>query len=243
MKISELFYTIQGEGKRLGRPSFFVRTNFCNLRCKFSSGNLCDTAYTSWYPNDLMNVGEVSIDSIVKEYSKVMCNDVVITGGEPTMYLEDLQSLCKEIKKCNEKSYITIETNGTFIGDFVKYINLASISPKLESSTPFDTEYEKMHSKNRINLEVLRNYNQLHSKNLIEVQWKFVYSSQSDIEEILDLQKKVGFLNEDIYLMPEGRTEEDLSEKRIEVVEKCKKYKFNYTDRLHVIIWGNKRGV
>lgn len=243
MEISELFYSIQGEGKRSGSPSFFIRTNYCNLRCRFSGGNLCDTSYTSWFPDDKKNLGDVEIHYILNEYKKINCSDIVITGGEPTIYLDELSELCSELKKINSNSIITIETNGTFIGNFVNHINLISISPKLKSSVPFNTEYEKMHEKNRININVLKEYNSLKDKNAIDIQWKFVFTSPDDVMEILRLQSVVGFKNEDIYLMPEGITEEDLSKNRIATIETCKKFKFNYTDRLHILVWGSKRGV
>ena len=129
MKISETFYSIQGEGKRSGVPSFFIRTNNCNLRCMFASTNLCDTSYTSWTPDDEKNRGEMSVEQIVVEYKKHNVRDAVITGGEPAIQTEELTLLCKELKTLN--AYITLETNGTILGDFINYIDLLSISPKL----------------------------------------------------------------------------------------------------------------
>ncbi|MDQ3021377.1 MAG: 7-carboxy-7-deazaguanine synthase QueE [Bacteroidota bacterium] len=242
MKISELFYSIQGEGKRIGSPSFFIRTNYCNLRCKFSSGNLCDTAYTSWFPDDEKNLGEVEINFIIDEYKKVNCLDTVISGGEPTIYLHELETLCRELKKTNKNIFITVESNGTAVGDFVKYVDLMSISPKLKSSVPYNTEYEKMHEKARINLESLRKYNSFKNEDTIDIQWKFVFTSVNDIAEIKILQKEIGFKDEDVYLMPEGITQEDLVSNRLSTIEACKKYNFNYTDRIHILVWGNKRG-
>lgn len=243
MKISELFYSIQGEGKRSGSPSFFIRTNFCNLRCKFTSGNLCDTAYTSWFPEDKKNLGDVAIKFISGEYKKVNCNDVVISGGEPTMYPDELKALCSELRIINKDIFITIESNGTFFGDFVKFVDLMSISPKLKSSVPFNTEYEKMHEKNRINIEVLKKYNSLKQKDELDIQWKFVFTGKEDIDEILQLQSFVVFENKDIYLMPEGITEEELSKNRLKTIDACKQYHFNYTDRIHILVWGNRRGI
>ncbi|MGH9584352.1 MAG: 7-carboxy-7-deazaguanine synthase QueE, partial [Bryobacteraceae bacterium] len=74
MKISEIFYSIQGEGVLAGVPSVFVRTSGCNLRCVW-----CDTPYTSWKPE-----GEnLSLDEIQKTAAQFSCSHVVVTGGEP----------------------------------------------------------------------------------------------------------------------------------------------------------------
>ena len=243
MKISELFYSIQGEGKRTGVPSFFIRTNFCNLRCKFSSGNLCDTSYTSWFPDDKKNLGEMGVEEILNEYRKFNCRDIVISGGEPTMYLNELAELCSGIKNIDRNIFITIETNGTDIGDFVNDADLISISPKLSSSIPFGTEYEKMHERNRMNIEAFKSYNDLKTKNLIDIQWKFVYCTDDDVKEIKELQMSAGFKDDDVYLMPEGISEEDLKRNRLITINACIKNNFNYTDRIHILAWGNKRGI
>lgn len=254
MKISELFYSIQGEGKRSGYPSFFIRTNLCNLRCKFTGKNLCDTPYTSWDFENPVNLGELKVEEIISEYKKYFPCDIVITGGEPTIQGRELILLSKEIKKLSDPSlpksssrtletFITLETNGTFIGDYTDNIDLISISPKLKSSVPFDTEFEKGHEKNRLNFEALKSYHALHQGGKTDIQWKFVVTSEADISEIKEVQKEIGFQGKDVFLMPEGITERDLSEKRIMVIELCKKYRFNFTDRLQIKLWGNKRGV
>lgn len=243
LKISELFLSIQGEGKRTGSLSFFIRTNHCNLRCKFNNKNLCDTPYTSWYPADSGNTGVMSISDIINEYEKNKSGDIVITGGEPGMYPDELTVLCDELKNSNSEVFITIETNGTYHGDFLEKFDLISVSPKLKSSVPINTEYEKMHDKNRINLEALSFINALHRKNICDVQWKFVFNSEEDVQEIKSLQKEINFFDKDVYLMPEGISREDLELKRLSTVSEAIKNNWNYTDRLHIMIWGNKRGV
>jgi 7-carboxy-7-deazaguanine synthase len=76
MRISEIFYSIQGEGRLLGVPSVFVRTSGCNLRCRW-----CDTPYTSWQPE-----GKTwSVEKILGEIAKYPTRLVVFTGGEPLL--------------------------------------------------------------------------------------------------------------------------------------------------------------
>jgi 7-carboxy-7-deazaguanine synthase len=271
MLISELFFSIQGEGKRAGFPSFFIRTNFCNLRCKFSGGNLCDSAYTSWEPNDKSNIGEMSVEEIVdafarhkipdinltggkelisgsplpetllNEKSSICCN-IVITGGEPTIQGGELALLCKKLKSEFTNIHITLETNGTKTGDFLKNIDLASVSPKLKSSIPYSTKFAELHDKKRTDINSLKIFHKYHQEGLFDIQWKFVFCDEDDIEEIIDLQKKVGFRNEDVFLMPEGTTKAEIESKRNNLVQVCMKYNFNYSDRLHILIWGNERG-
>jgi len=243
MDISELFYSVQGEGKRTGVPSFFIRANHCNLRCKFPGGNYCDTSYTSWFASNEKGLGNLSIETIVNEYKKHNCRDIVITGGEPTLQAEDLKQLCIEIKKTDANPFITLETNGTIVSDFVDYVDLISVSPKLKTSVPFGTDEEIAHEKNRINIPALTEINNYHKEKITDVQWKFVVTSEDDVMEVLELQKKIRFYNSDVYLMPEGINEEQLKQKRLRTIELCKKYGFNYTDRIHILIWGNKRGV
>src|ERR1700742_3941491 len=98
LKISEIFYSIQGEGVLAGVPSVFVRTSGCNLRCTW-----CDTPYTSWQPEG----AERDLDSIVAEVENYSASHVVVTGGEP-MIAPEIEELTHRLK-----GHITIETAGT----------------------------------------------------------------------------------------------------------------------------------
>jgi 7-carboxy-7-deazaguanine synthase len=243
VKISELFYSIQGEGKRAGAPSFFIRTNYCNLRCQFASGNLCDTSYTSWFPDNEDNLGDMNINDIVSEYVKYNCKDIVITGGEPTVFPHELKYLIENLKLANPEVFITLETNGTYYSDFLSLIDLISVSPKLKSSIPYKTIYEKMHGKSRVNAEALYRISLLQKNSQSDVQWKFVYTGEDDMEEIMTIKNDLNLCRSDIYLMPEGISKEDLDKRRLPTIEACTKYGFNFSDRLHILAWGNVRGV
>src|SRR4051812_17971141 len=101
MKISELFFSLQGEGKLTGVPSVFIRASGCNLRCTW-----CDTPYASWAPEG----DALSVPQILAEVGKSPAAHVVLTGGEP-MIMPDIAELCAALK---EKNYhITIETAAT----------------------------------------------------------------------------------------------------------------------------------
>src|SRR5436189_469224 len=101
MKLAELFYSIQGEGKLSGVPSVFVRASGCNLRCVW-----CDTPYASWDPEG----EEMSIGAILERIEAHGARHVVITGGEPMM-MADMEQLCEELSQ--REKHITIETAGT----------------------------------------------------------------------------------------------------------------------------------
>jgi len=235
--ISEEFFSIQGEGAFAGTPSYFVRVSGCNLRCQWinSKGeeSKCDTPYTSWTPE-----GEkVRLGDVAQRFLESGAHHLVVTGGEPTMYEEitDFVNLINFL----QTTIITVETNGTILREFHSDVNM-SISPKLLSSTPFGTKYEKMHSDARYRLDVLKKYAMLN-----EGWFKFVVSKPEDEQEILEIVTALGnyVSPEVIFLMPEGKTNEEIQASRLLTVELCKKYKFNYSDRLHIILWGMRRGI
>ncbi|MFQ5902400.1 MAG: 7-carboxy-7-deazaguanine synthase QueE, partial [Candidatus Binatia bacterium] len=115
MRIAEIFYSIQGEGRLLGTPSVFIRTSGCNLRCVW-----CDTPYTSWKPEG----EEWSLEEILAETKSHLSKHVVVTGGEPLLARE-IEELTTRLKR---KGYhITIETAATIFKPVA--CDLISMSP------------------------------------------------------------------------------------------------------------------
>lgn len=226
MKYSEIFFSIQGEGKLTGVPSIFIRTSYCNLRCVW-----CDTPYTSWHPEDK----EISIAEILREIEGSDCKYIVITGGEPFVQKDELVFLCDKLFE--RGYYITIETNATIYAPVKAH--LISMSPKLKnSSPPPDSKYFQMHNKNRIKPEVIQQFLAEY-----DCQVKFVVDSQDDIEEITELEKSIPIPAEKIYLMPQGRNSKEIEGKRQWIVEVCKARNYRYSPRLQIQTWGGKRGV
>jgi 7-carboxy-7-deazaguanine synthase len=226
-RLSEIFYSIQGEGILAGVPSVFVRTTGCNLRCTW-----CDTPYTSWKPEGY----NVMWGQLLSEIRRHWCGHVVITGGEP-MILSDLPELSQKIKDIDQ--HITIETAGTVYQKVV--CDLMSISPKLSSSTPYDREEGKFaarHEELRYQPDVLK---QLIAE--YDYQLKFVISSIDDVREARDIVRDIGAKRDKVLLMPEGTTRDVLDERAKWLVDVCKDFGYRYCPRLHIDIWGNKRGV
>src|SRR6185312_10631097 len=147
MKISELFYSIQGEGKLAGVPSVFVRASGCNLRCTW-----CDTPYASWQPEG----SDRTVGEIVRQVSQYPARHVVLTGGEP-MIMPDIAELCAALK--GKGYHVTIETAATVYEPV--QLDLASLSPKLSNSTPHQREggrFAQAHEKQRLNIPVIQQF-------------------------------------------------------------------------------------
>ncbi|HEX5245085.1 MAG TPA: 7-carboxy-7-deazaguanine synthase QueE [Tepidisphaeraceae bacterium] len=228
MKIAEIFYSIQGEGKLAGVPSVFVRASGCNLRCTW-----CDTPYASWEPEGReMPVGEI-IDEIAKYSSK----HVVLTGGEP-MIMADVEDLCQSIKQ--RDYHLTIETAATVYKPVD--VDLASLSPKLSNSTPTERaggRFAEAHEKNRLNVDVIQRF----IESSRDFQLKFVVSNEADLREIDEILSELrGWKPQDVLLMPEGVTQDELTSRADWIIELCKQRGFRFCPRLHIALFGNKRG-
>jgi 7-carboxy-7-deazaguanine synthase len=229
MKLSELFYSIQGEGKLAGVPSVFVRASGCNLRCVW-----CDTPYASWEPEG-ENIG---IEEILRRVRQFPARHVVLTGGEP-MIMPEVDALCEAIKA--DGYHLTIETAATVYRP-VKF-DLASLSPKLSNSTPHERaggHFARVHEEHRLNFPVIQRFIDVAP----DFQLKFVVSRESDLVEIeLILTRLIGWTPADVLLMPEGVDSQTLSERSSWVAEICRSKGFRFCPRLHVLLYGNQRGM
>jgi 7-carboxy-7-deazaguanine synthase len=140
MRLTEIFFSIQGESTHAGQPCVFVRLTGCNLRCRW-----CDSAYT-------FTGGEkASIDEIVERVKSYGCNLVEVTGGEP---LAQPESFDLTTRLCDEGFEVLIETSGS--------IDISNVDPRakliLDVKCPGSGEAEK----NRwANLEILRPHDEI----------------------------------------------------------------------------------
>jgi 7-carboxy-7-deazaguanine synthase len=225
LKIAELFYSLQGEGSLVGVPSVFIRTSGCNLRCRW-----CDTPYTSWNPEGT----NWSLDEILAEVKKHPAKHAVVTGGEP-MIAPEIVPLTERLRQSG--LHITVETAGTVFHGVA--CDLMSISPKLSNSTPVhDARWTGQHDRLRRNLEAL---SQLISS--YDYQLKFVVESPRDLEEIVPLVAELRAERSRVILMPEGTDASTLRERAVWLAELSKREGFRLSPRLHIDLYGNRRGV
>ena len=115
LQVNEIFYSIEGEGLRVGEPTTFVRMAKCNLRCFF-----CDTEFDAF---ETMNVEE-----IVAEVQRHSAEWVCLTGGEPLG--QNLLPLCSALTQAGYRLHI--ETNGTLPPqrELYDHIDHWTVSPK-----------------------------------------------------------------------------------------------------------------
>ncbi len=229
MLISEIFYSLQGEGMLTGVPSVFVRASGCNLRC-----NWCDTPYASWNPEGTA----MTVAQILAKISEHPARHVVLTGGEP-MVAKDIRVLAAEIRKLGH--HITIETAATVAPEGIE-CDLASLSPKLLNSAPdarLGVTWRKKHEALRWQPAAARAW-----IDRGEYQFKFVVTQPGDVDELegmlASLKREIP--RDRVLLMPEGVTLEAIRARAGWLGELCKQRGYRYAHRLQIELYGNKRG-
>ena len=222
----EIFASVQGEGVSAGVPSTFVRLATCNLRCSW-----CDTAYTwDWDRFDRnTQVMEAAVDVVEAEVRARAPKNVVLTGGEPLIQRRALEALARTLKTDGYR--IEVETNGTIApGALAGVIHQWNVSPKLRNSGN--------EGLTRLPEESLHEFAALPN-----AYFKFVVSTPDDIEEIEGIQERFAIPATRTVLMPEGTTAASLNARSPWLAEICAARGYRFSSRLHILIWGDKRGV
>ncbi|PIZ75254.1 7-carboxy-7-deazaguanine synthase [Candidatus Peregrinibacteria bacterium CG_4_10_14_0_2_um_filter_38_24] len=213
MQVCEIFYSIQGEGQEIGQPAIFLRLQGCNLRCKF-----CDTAYSQ----EIKKKFEISTDKILKKIKKFPAKHIVITGGEPLLQQKELIPLLKNLKNY----FIEIETNGTIKPIISQYVNKFNCSPKLSNAI-----------KNNLTYDNLKSFPK--EKTI----YKFVVNTEKNIKEIKKFIKTHDLPKNKVFLMPQGKTTEEIIQRSKFLIEICKKELFRFAPRLHIMLWNNQKKI
>ena len=156
IKVSEIFTSFQGEGPYIGTPATFLRLYGCNLNCPW-----CDTDISTYEMLSVDDVAEILMTQM--EFNNI--NLLVITGGEPTLQMEEIKRLIKELP---EGIKIQLETNGS-IFEYLPEVEYV-ISPKEDKEKVFENYYK---------------YD--------NVFFKFVITCEEDIDEVISIKNKYGY--------------------------------------------------
>lgn len=216
MRVSEVFASIQGEGPSVGSPSVFVRLQGCTVGCAW-----CDTRY-SW---DAQGGRATTLEMLLGEVKAARLENVVVTGGEPleqaafVPLVEGLKALGRRVE---------VETAGTLVPPSVA-VDQWNVSLKLAHSG--------VAASRRLRDNAIARFRDLGA-------WfKFVVDTEADLDEVLAIQARWALPSTRIVLMPLGMRREEQQARMAAVVGWCRRHGFRFSPRLHILIWGPRRGV
>lgn len=226
LEVVDVFSSLQGEGKFAGANATFLRLRRCNLACLW-----CDERRT-WDKQDLeyQNYSLYTQDELVDMLQGMPAPHLVITGGEPMLWQEQLSSV---IPKLSVFDYVEIETAGTILpklgDDSILHFN---VSPKLLSSGNT--------GRVRLRWDALEEYAKLACGD--QAIFKFVACSLADFREIQDIVDRLNLPSSNVYVMAEGITADKQLAGMRELVGPILDRGWNLSPRLHILLWGNQHG-
>ncbi|PLY11652.1 MAG: 7-carboxy-7-deazaguanine synthase QueE [Sulfurimonas sp.] len=247
----EHFYSIQGEGRYSGSPSIFFRFGGCNMKCEgfgcqesAPDGTKvlgCDTVYAVNKEHFSQNWVEIKSSkellNILNIYDLPRNVDIVLTGGEPLIHANE-RVFVEFLEALHKKGHrITFETNASLRVDFEKFPIykkcIFALSVKLSNSNePFSK---------RVRGDIINSI----ASNAKEAFFKFSIDAESIT---LGLEEEISEIilhspTTQVYCMPLGGNKEEVEANTEPLIEFCKSKGYNFSDRLHIRIWDQNKGV
>jgi len=230
MRISEIFYSISGEGRNAGIPTVFIRLSGCNLAMNGTPCSYCDSEY-AWNPEDGKELSVKEVVERVQGFKKV--GWTLITGGEPLWQIEETEKLTRELKRLGY--LVEVETNGSIAPPkWYRLVDTWSVDIKCPSSSVCGVS--KLDAWNRRKQDGL----------------KFVVGAGEDLQWTKQVIEGIR-LKPAVLISPvagtlldkrEGTVEEYWNREWLqECTEFCKVQNVRLSLQIHKIIYGDKRGV
>jgi organic radical activating enzyme len=231
--LSERFVSLQGEGVSTGAPAAFVRLGNCNLSCSY-----CDTPYT-WDESryDLgRELAPVDMAELAEWIAEEAPGRLIVTGGEPLLQhkligalLQEVDSLCSSKKRA--RIFVEVETNGTIQPSpaLLERVDQWNVSPKLKCSGESEAR--------RIKRDVLRSFAENE-----RAYFKFVVETEDCVDEVEHWTSEFCLVRSRVQLMPQATHLSELNQRAQEVAAWALARKLRYSGRLHLELYGGKRG-
>jgi len=216
--------TIQGEGPSTGRRCGFVRLGRCNQACSW-----CDEPQTwAWDRFDpAAELHEGEADDVLAALDLMGVDMVVVTGGEPMLQQQGLKPLLRAIQARGWR--VEVETAGTIAPVMADgLVDQWNVSPKLANSGNAPAR--------RYKPEVLRSFEA--TGNAV---FKFVVCEPAELDEVDVIVRECGLTQ--VWIMPEGTDGVTLNRRTSVLADQVVARGWNLTTRLHILLWGDKRGV
>jgi len=225
LKVSEIFESLQGEGLSAGAPCIFVRLAQCNLHCRW-----CDTKYT-WdferyrYEDEVREQSAAELAQIV---NAAPSRRLVLTGGEPLLQQRALKEFFARLAP---DITVEVETNGTIVPEAptLSRVNQWNVSPKLANAG--DPEQFRIRPEA---LSALRDSGRAYLK--------LVVNGDADFAEADALVARLAWPSDRVLLMPEATDREQLRARSLTVAEAARARSYRFSSRLHLELWGGRRG-
>jgi organic radical activating enzyme len=245
MRVSEWFYSIQGEGVTAGKPSLFLRFSGCNFMCGGFKAKLLEQKKATWYcdTESVWKAGrDLSVDEFMAgifiQYPALMHwiadrkANIILTGGEPTLphNMDAIREVQDWFARFDISPYYEVETNASILVPFNERFDQVNASPKLGNSG--------MPKRIRQNPEVI---NAL--KNHPNAWFKFVVNTDEDIKEIeTEWVGELGVPEDRIILMPGVDKIDELAETSLYAAERAIERGWKFSSRLQILCWNVTTG-
>ena len=217
VRVSEVFLSIQGEGPSAGTPAHFLRLQGCDVGCAW-----CDSKYT-W---DAAGGRETTLAEVWREAEKLgEAPMIVVTGGEPLEHPGIDAVLSEAITRWPR---VEVETSGIVPPPLTHTRLYYNVSPKLPSAT--SRWEDTWHAIDRWKAEPRATF-------------KIVVGDSPDDERALELIRRHDLPRDRVMLMPEGMTDVILRQRAATLARVCMREGLRLGPRLHVWMWGARRGM